>query len=212
MKIGIIGTGHVGSVLAAEWAKAGHQIMLSSRHPNQLKAMAKQMGPKVEVGTPEEAAKFGEILLLSIPFGEIPHLSKKVLSAMKGKIVMDTCNPYVERDKQVGIEALNSPEGSGVWVARHIPGAKMVKAFNSIFAEALKSEAHRKGERLGVPLASDHKDALEVVSMLVKDAGHGPVIVGELRRAKEFDNGSVVYTSGASVSELKRQFQKRKAA
>jgi 8-hydroxy-5-deazaflavin:NADPH oxidoreductase len=213
MKIGIIGAGHIGGHLAGEWAKAGHKVMISSRHPNELKGLAEKFGPKVKVGTPGETAKFGEIILLSIPFGEIPHLNKEVLNALKGKIVMDTCNPYIERDKEVGAEALNSPMGSGVWTAKHLPGAKVVKAFNTIYAEVLASEAHREGDPIGVPLASDYKDALDTVSILVIDAGCGPCIVGELHRAKEFDNGTEVYGSGASVNELKNIFwPKRKAA
>ena len=213
MRIGIIGTGHIGSHLASEWAKAGHEVMISSRHPDQLKGLTKKLGPKVKAGTPEEAATFGEIILLSIPFGEIAHLSKEVLASLKGKIVMDTCNPYIERDKEAAAEALSAPTGSGVWTAKHLPGAKVVKAFNTIYAEELKSEAHRKGDPIGVPLASDHQDALEIVSMLVIDAGCGPHIVGELHRAKEFDNGTEVYGSGVSVNELKKIFApKRKAA
>ncbi len=213
MKIGIIGSGRIGGHLAAEWAKAGYEVMISSRHPNQLKGLAKKIGPKVKVGTPEEAAKFGEIILLSIPFGEIPNLGREILNALKGKIVMDTCNPYIERDKEIGVEALNSPSGSGVWTAKHLPGAKVVKAFNTIYAEELESEAHREGDPIGVPLASDHKDALETVSILVIDAGCGPYIVGELHRAKEFDNGTEAYGSGASTNELKKIFgPKRKAA
>jgi 8-hydroxy-5-deazaflavin:NADPH oxidoreductase len=213
MKIGIIGTGKIGSHLASEWTKAGHEIMISSRHPDKLKGLAKKIGPKAKVGTPEEAAKFGEIILLSIPFGEIPNLSKGVLNALKGKIVIDTCNPYIERDKEIGAEALNSPTGSGVWTAKHLPGAKVVKAFNTIYAEELQSEGHRKGDPIGVPLASDHKDALDTVSLLVIEAGCGPYIVGELHRAKEFDHGTEAYGSGASAKELKEMLgPKRKAA
>ena len=212
-KIGIIGTGHIGSILAAEWAKVGHDVMISSRHPDQLKTLIKELGPKVKIGTPEEAAKFGEIILLSIPFGEIPHLSKEVLNSLKGKIVMDTCNPFAERDSEIGIEALNSPKGSGVYTARYLPGAKIVKAFNTIYSEVLKSQAHRQGDPIGVPLASDHEDALEIASMLVIDAGFGPLIIGDLYRAKEFDNGTEVFGSGASLNELKAKFgKKRKAA
>lgn len=213
MKIGIIGAGHVGKVLAKEWVQAGHEVMVSSRHPNKLKGFAKNLGPKVKAGTPEEAAKFGDVVLLSIPLGEVQHLSKEVRNALKGKVVLDTCNPYIERDKEAGTEALNSPDGSGVWISKHIPGAKLVKAFNTIFADLLESESHRGEEPIGVPLASDHSDALEVASMLVMDAGFGPLVVGELRRAKDFDNGTEAYGSGASPSELKRIFgQKRKAA
>jgi hypothetical protein len=213
MKIGIIGTGHVGGPLAAAWSKAGHEVMISSRHPTELKGLAKKLGTKVKAGTPEEAAKFGEVVLLSIPFGEIPNLSKEVLNSLKGKIVMDTCNPFIERDAEIGIEALNSPVGSGVWTSKHIPGAKIVKAFNTVYADLLESEAHREGEPIGIPLASDHKDALETVSVLVMDAGFGPYVVGELRRAKEFDNGTEAFGSGASVNELEKMFRpKRKAA
>jgi 8-hydroxy-5-deazaflavin:NADPH oxidoreductase len=214
IKIGIIGTGHIGSRLAAEWAKAGHEITISSRHPDQLKKLAKQLGPKVKVGTPEQAAQFGEVILLSIPFGEILHLSNEILSALRGKIVIDTCNPFIDRDREIGAEALNSPSGSGIWTANHIPGAKIVKAFNTIYAEVLKSQAHRQGEPVGVPLASDHEDALDTVSILVLDAGFGPFVVGELHRAKEFDNGTEAFGSGAPVGELKKMFrpQKKKAA
>jgi predicted dinucleotide-binding enzyme len=213
MKIGIIGTGHIGGYLASEWAKAGHEVMISSRHPHQLKELAKKLGSKVKAGTPEEAAQFGEIILLSIPFGEIAHLSQEILASLKGKIVMDTCNPYIERDKKAAEEALNAPTGSGVWTAKHLPEAKVVKAFNTIYAEELKSEAHRKGDPIGVPLASDHQEALEIVSTLVVDAGCGPHIVGKLHRAKEFDNGTEVYGSGASVNQLKKMFApKRRAA
>lgn len=213
MKIGIIGTGNIGGHLASEWTKAGHEIMISSRHPNKLKGLAKEIGPKVKVGTPEEAAKFGEIILLSIPFGEIPNLPREVRNALKGKIVIDTCNPYIEQDGEAGAEALHSPEGSGVWTAKHLPGAKVVKAFNTVHAEELKSEGHRKGDPIGVPLASDHKDALDTVSLLVIQAGCGPYIVGELYRAKDFDNGTEAYGSSASTNELKKMFgPKRKAA
>lgn len=203
MKIGFIGCGNIGKALAQQWVNAGHEVILSSRHPDSLKSFAKKLGPKASVASPEEASQQGEIVLLTIPLGEIPNLSEELVGALDGKIVMDTCNPYPDRDGQSGVEALKDRTGSGAWVANHLPGAIVIKAFNTVYYKLLESEAHRRGDLIGVPLASDNEEALKTVSKLVKDAGFGPVIVGSLRKAKEFDNGTPPYASGASVTELK---------
>ena len=207
MKIGIIGTGNIGGTLSQLWVEAGHEVILSSRHPQKLIPLAHKLGKKATVGTPEEAARLGEVVLLSIPLGEIPGLSKTLVKSLVGKIVMDTCNPYPERDGQAGIEALQGPEGSGEWVAHHLPGAIVVKAFNSVYYKTLQSEAHRRVDPIGIPLASNDASALSTVAMLVREAGFGPVIVGNLQRAKEFDHGSSPYASDASARELKKMLR-----
>lgn len=207
MKIGIIGSGNIGSTLAQLWVEAGHEVILSSRHPRNLIPLAHRLGSRATTASPEETARSSEIILLSIPLGEIPKLSQNVLKALAGKIVMDTCNPYPERDGQAGVEALQSTEGSGVWVASHLPGAIVVKAFNSVYYKTLQSEAHRKVDPIGIPLASDDPAALAMVEKLVRDAGFGPVVVGKLRRAKEFDHGAAPYASDVSVRELKKMLR-----
>jgi predicted dinucleotide-binding enzyme len=212
MKIGLIGTGNIGGTLARLWAGAGHEVILSSRHPDQLKPLAKKLGAKAKTATPEEAAREGDVVLLSIPLGETPNLSQELKEALRGKIVMDTCNPYPERDGEAAREVFHEGLGTGVWTARQIPGARIVRAFNSVYFRLLESEAHRPGDPIGVPLASDDQQALQIVSQLVRDAGFGPVVVGELKRAREFDNGTPVYASGASQSQLERAFGIRKAA
>src|ERR1041384_1806319 len=68
LKIGIIGTGDIGGALARHWAKAGHQLIISSRHPERLAGLAKELGPNVKTGTPREAAAFGEVILVSVPY------------------------------------------------------------------------------------------------------------------------------------------------
>lgn len=207
MKIGIIGSGNIGGTLAQLWVEGGHEVILSSRHPQKLIPLAHKLGNRATIGTPEEAARLGEVVLLSIPLGQIPELSKTLVKSLAGKIVMDTCNPYPERDGRAGVEALQTPEGSSEWVAHHLPGAIVVKAFNSVYYKTLQTEAHRRGDPIGIPLASNDSSALSTVAKLVQEAGLGPVIVGNLRRAKEFDHGSLPYASDASVRELKKMLR-----
>lgn len=209
MKIGIIGCGNIGGTLAKHWAKAGHQVIISSRDLKKCQQLAKSIGANASAGTPLEAIQKSDVVLLSIPLGETPKLSKDIIHALKGKVVLDTTNPYPDRDGKCGEEALGNASGSGAWTSKHLPGAKIVKAFNTVYYKLLQSEANRKKEPIGVPIASDDEKALHIAEKLVKDAGFGPVIVGELRRCKEFDNGTEPYASGASVNELHEMFGHR---
>ncbi len=202
MRIGIIGCGHIGSTLARLWSKAGYEVILSTDHPEKLKSLAKELGPNASVGTPEDAARKGEIILLSIPLGEIPKLSNELKKALQGKVVIDTCNPYPERDGKAATEALKEKNGSGFWTSHQLPGAIIVKAFNTVHSQVLEQEAHRKKEAIGVPVASDDKRAIQTVSKLIRDAGFGPVVVGELKTCKSFDVGTPPYGSDGTVSQV----------
>src|SRR6185503_4310817 len=73
-KIGIIGSGNIGGTLAALWVKSGHEVMISSRHPDQLKQLAERLGPKARVGTPAEAAAFGDVVVISVPYKATPEV------------------------------------------------------------------------------------------------------------------------------------------
>lgn len=201
-KIGIIGTGNIGGALATHWAKAGHEVLLSSRHPEELKELAASLGPKARVGTPRQAAEFGEIVLISVPYHATPQVGRDLASELKGKIVLDTGNPYPSRDGQMAEDARR--RGTGVTSAEYLPGVKLVRAFNAINSRPLVTEAHRAGERIGIPLASDDAQALAVAQRLVRDAGFDPVVVGPLSRAKEFDVGSKVYTELLTAAQLRR--------
>lgn len=204
MKIGIIGSGHIGGILGRLLVQAGHEVILSSRHPESLATLATYIGTKASTATPEMAAKLGDVILLSIPLGEIPKLSAELRKSVHSKIVMDTTNPYPDRDGRAGIEALHHSEGSGVWVAQFLPNTKLVKAFNTVYYKSLETEAHRTTEApIGIPLASDDPQALLAVSKLVEEIGFGPLIVGKLSKAKEFDIGTRPFASDATVSELK---------
>jgi predicted dinucleotide-binding enzyme len=201
IKIGIIGTGHIGGTLATLWVGAGHEVLMSSRHPQELQGLAHSLGPKAHVGTPLEAAKFGDVVVVSVPYGALPQVGRDLKSELAGKIVLDTGNPYPERDGQMAVEARH--KGTGVSSAEYLPGVRLVRAFNAINSGDLRSEAHRKGAPVAIPLAGDDAQALQVAERLVRDAGFAPVVVGPLSKAREFDVGTPVYTRLMTEPQLK---------
>ena len=201
LKIGIIGAGRIGGTLAALWAKAGHEVLVSSRHPEQLQELARSLGPRGRAGTPREAAVFGDVVLVSVPYAALPQIGRDLAKELAGKIVLDTGNPYPERDGEMAHEARR--KGTGVASAEFLPGVRLVRAFNAINYRSLKSEAHRAGKAVAIPIAADDGEALRVAARLVKDAGFEPVVVGSLARARLFDVGTQVYTELLSADELK---------
>jgi predicted dinucleotide-binding enzyme len=208
LKIGIIGTGDIGGALARHWAKAGHQLLISSRHPEKLQGLARELGPHVKVGTPREAAAFGEVVLVSVPYHATAQVGKDYATELKGKVVLDTGNPYPSRDGEMAVR--DRQRGTGVASKEYLPGTKLVRAFNAINADPLANEAFRKPERIGIPLASDHPEALKIAAQLVGDAGFDPVIVGNLSRAREFDYGTDVYVRSYPAAKI-RELLKLKA-
>jgi hypothetical protein len=202
MKIGIIGAGRIGGTLGEHWVKAGHQVLLSSRHPENLKALADRLGPRARAGTPREAAAFGDVILVSVPYGALPQVGRDYASELRGKVVLDPANPFPGRDGAVAEDARR--KGTGVASAEHLPGVRLVRAFNTIPASVLRIEAHRAGERIAVPLAADDREALEIAARLVREAGFEPVVVGPLARAKDFDAGTLVFGRGLTARELRQ--------
>lgn len=201
LKIGIIGAGRIGGTLAELWVKAGHDVLISSRHPEELQGLAKSLGAKARAGTPREAAVFGDVVLISVPYKALPQIGKDLKEELKGKVVLDTGNPYPERDGDMAVEARR--KGTGVASAEFLPGVRLVRAFNAIGYRNLRSEAHRSGELVGIPIAADDPKALDVAARLVKEAGFEPVVVGALSKARMFDVGSPVYTQLLTARELR---------
>jgi hypothetical protein len=202
LKIGIIGTGHIGGTLAKLWVAAGHEVLISSRHPEELRPLALSLGPKARVGTPREAALFGDVVLESVPYGALPQIGQDLKAELAGKIVLDTANPYPQRDGDMAIEARRV--GTGVASPGYLPGVRLVRAFNAINSDDLASKAHRAGEPIAIPLAGNDPEALAVAQRLVRDAGFEPVVVGSLSRAHEFDVGTPVYTRLMTAPQLRQ--------
>lgn len=200
-KIGIIGAGKMGGTLAKLWSMAGYQIMISSDHPAALESLAHSIGPNVRVGTPREAASFGNVVVVSVPYKALPQVGHELAPELGGKVVLDTGNPYPNRDGPMAEEARR--EGTGVASARYLPGARLVRAFNAIKWTDLASAAHRPGELAAIPLAGSDHGALVIAARLVRDAGFDPVIVGDLSTARKFDVNTPVYVQLLTAKELR---------
>lgn len=205
MKIGVIGAGRIGGTLGSLWVEAGHQVLFSSRHPEKLMEFPARLGPKARVGLPREAAEFGEVVLVSVPYHAVPQIGRDLANELAGKIVLETGNPYPSRDGEMAVTA--RARGTGISSAEFLPGVRLVRAFNSIPYYDLRSEAHRSGDRVAVPLAGNDPQALEVAAKLVRDAGFEPVVVGLLPRAKDFDFGTPVYARALTARELRQQLE-----
>jgi 8-hydroxy-5-deazaflavin:NADPH oxidoreductase len=206
MRIGVIGAGMIGSTAAKQWIDAGHEVRLASRHPESLRPLVEKLGKGASAGTPADAVRFGEVIMLTVPLAAISELSGDLAPLLVGKIVLDTCNAYERRDGHAARDAARHPEGSAGWAAAKFPGARWVKAFNTVYFKELEPEAHRQGDRVGIPLASNDREALETAAQLVRDAGFDPVVVGPLARSKEFEPGTPLYNTGMTGRDLRDLF------
>ena len=204
MKIGVVGAGRIGGLIGTLWSRAGHEVLFSSRHPESLAGLVEAAGNSARSGTPDEAISFGDGILLSIPFGELPEFGRTKREALLQKIVLETGNPNLKRDGAIANSVLQSGRGTGVFLREWFSGVPIVRAFNTVWDPVLAKEAHRAGPRVGIPLASDDEDALRIASDLVVDAGFDPVVVGALDRAREFDVGTAVYDTGMSGPEVRK--------
>jgi len=189
MKIGIVGSGNVGGTLGSVWAKAGHEVMFSSRHLENDKALADRLGANARAGTPREAAAFGEVVMISVPYRALPEVGKEVADLIKGKIVIDTCNPFVWRDGQVATWARE--KGAGLASAELLAGARIVRAFNAI-GYARMGAAHQQPGTIGMPIASDDEEAVAIASRLIRDIGYEPVLIGGLGMGKYLMPGTAL--------------------
>ena len=200
MKIGLIGAGTMGGPMGLLFAEAGHQVLFSSRNPDQLMELVQSAAPRASAGYADAAAFFGDVIVLAVPPVAIPQIGEDFGHLMQGKVVIDISNPRVDREGPITEEWLAM--GTGLAMAQYLPGVRLVKAFNTLGARMF-SNPMRNGVRIGVPIAGDDEEALAIVADLVRDAGLDPVIVGPLERAKEFDRGSPIWVTGASAQEIR---------
>jgi predicted dinucleotide-binding enzyme len=205
MRIGIIGAGMIGGTVGKLWHAAGHEVRFGTRHPEALKRLVADLHARAEAGTALDAAAAGEVVLLAVPLHAIPELATEIGKALAGKVVLDAGNAYRSRDGETAERATSHPGGSSAWVASYLPGAKVVKAFNTVYFKTLASQSRRGDSNgIGIPLAGDDEGALSTARRLVEDAGFTPVAVGPLAKGKLFEPGAPVYNTGMRASEVAR--------
>jgi predicted dinucleotide-binding enzyme len=201
MKVGIIGAGKIGEAVATRLVAAGHQVMLAnSRGPETLAELTQSLGQDAHAGTRAEAASYGDVIVVAIPLGRIDELPA---AELRDKIVVDANNYSPNRDGQIA-ELDNGSTTSSEMLARALPGARLVKAFNTIYYQRLMHEGRPPGsaERLAIPLASDDQKAKQVVAALIDDMGFDPVDAGTLADGRNQQPGTPVYNNPAGAEAI----------
>jgi 8-hydroxy-5-deazaflavin:NADPH oxidoreductase len=202
MKIGVIGSGRIGSTIGGLWVKAGHEVMFSDRDPEQVKRAIAELGPRARAGSVQEAVAFGDAILIAVPYMALPAIRDQVGAQLKGKVVIDPNNPVPNRDGEMAVGA--KEKGAGVSTAALLPGARIVRSFNSWGYATMAREANRPAPRMALPVAADDAGALKLGMQLVSDAGFDPVNAGSLAASKAFDLGSSVSGRIMTADELRK--------
>jgi predicted dinucleotide-binding enzyme len=203
VRIGTIGSGHIGGTIGGLWIKAGHEVMFSSRHPEELKDMVQQLGPRAKAGTVAEAIAFAQVVFIAVPYSAIPQIGQDYGSKFDHKILMDACNAVPARDGAVVEEV--EKNGIGVTTQKYFPSARVVRAFNTLGYTIFEKEAHRAPPLLAIPIAGDDPEAVRVGEDLVREAGFDPVLVGKLADARRFQRGQSGYGQNVTAPELKQK-------
>jgi 8-hydroxy-5-deazaflavin:NADPH oxidoreductase len=202
-RIGVIGSGHIGGTIGGLWVKAGHPVLFSSRHPEELKDLVTGLGSLAASGAVAQAISFGDSLFVAVPYKALPQLGEDYHAALAGKIVLDACNAVAARDGSIAEEV--EQNGIGITSQKYLPGTRLVRAFNTMNYMVFAREANRPDPKLAIPIAGDDSEAVQVAAGLVRDAGFDPVIVGKLADARRFQRGAPGYGQQVSAAELKQK-------
>jgi 8-hydroxy-5-deazaflavin:NADPH oxidoreductase len=205
MRIGIIGAGHIGGTLAQRFVDVGHEVAVSnSRGPETLADVVAELGDRAQAVTPAEAETFGEVVVVSIPFGRYRDVPT---DGVAGKVVIDTNNHYPQRDGNY--EELESDRTtSSELLQGHLPDARVVKAFNAIVWTRLRDGGRPAGDpdRIGIPISGDDEDGKRVVAGLMDEIGFDAVNAGTLAEGgRKHQPGGPAYTQGLPTAELRER-------
>ena len=184
MEIGLIGVGAIGGTLARHLVRAGHQVVLAGHEPRRAAALAHELGHAARaVQDPVEAAA-PDLVVLAVPGTALEGLLDGLAPALAGTVVVDTTNPY----------GVQRGEPQGRWLADRLPGARVVRAFNTLQAQTLADAAFRDGQdRVAVALSGDDARALAVVAEVATELGLAPVVVGDLASSARQDPDGELY-------------------
>ncbi|WP_445735827.1 NADPH-dependent F420 reductase [Mariniflexile sp.] len=203
MKIGIIGSGNIGGNLGKHWSKAGHKVLFSSRHPNELKSLVKEAGENAEAVSVTEAFEANaDVYLLAMPFKAIDKISELYAGEYGGKIIIDATNPYPERDGEMAQKVRDANYNASEYTAMKFATAKTVKAFNTIHAEHLKDRAFSTIDKLAIPFAAQDQESRAVGKQLIEDMGFDALYVGNLSDTNIMDPDQAIYGKSLDRSTL----------
>src|ERR1051325_2363823 len=191
LKIATIGAGREGGALGTLFAKAGHPVMFSSRHPEQLNDLVASAGPNAKAGTVQQAIDFADVVLLVVPYTAVEQIGREHGKALATKpLVIDVSNPIPRRDGEELVKSVEQQGGAGLATAKMLPGSHVVRAFNAIGSAQLAQLANRPGEPGGVPIAGEDQKAVQLASQLIRQIGFEPVVVGGLAMGKHLVPGT----------------------
>lgn len=197
MKIGIVGAGMIGGTLATLFTRAGHEVALAnSRGPETLADQVAGLGPNARAATAADAAAFGDVVVVAIPLKAYSALPAEPFA---GRIVVDADNYYPQRDGQIA-ELDGKTATSTELLARHLDGATVLKAFNTIYFEHLRDRgdtAAAAADRFAIPIAGDDAAAKATLTDLIDQVGFTAVDSGPLAESWRQEPGTPVY--GAEV-------------
>lgn len=204
MKIGIIGAGFVGRAISKLALKAGHQVMLSnSRDPKTLFTLTRTT--QCQAGTPQQAAEFGDIVVIAIPL----EAYRSVPAApLVGKVVIDANNYYPDRDGRIP-ELDQHQTTTSEMLAKHLPESRIIKAFNAIRMDDLLNDGlpASAAERRALPIAGDDAQGKAIVTALLDEFGFDVVDAGGLVEGWRFEAGTPVYCVPLNQEQLKAGLQ-----
>jgi len=201
--IGLIGAGHIGSQLARLAVKNGDNVVISnSRGPDTLADLVRELGPHARAATPEEAAKAGDIVVVTIPF---KHLGTVPVAPLAGKIVIDTLNYYPQRDGQIA-DLDNEKTTTSEMVQAHLPKSKVVKAFNHIYAAELTTHGQPAGSpnRRALALAGNDPAAKKEIASLIDQFGFDTADIGPLSESWRIQRDTPGYGPRRTAEELRK--------
>jgi predicted dinucleotide-binding enzyme len=201
--IGFIGAGHIGSQLARLAVAQGYDVVLSnSRGPETLSDLVKELGPKARAATPVEAARAGDIVVVTIP---LKHYRTVPVEPLAGKIVIDTNNYYPQRDGQIP-ELDNESTTTSELLQAHLPTSRVVKAFNHLYAASLTTDGQAPGtpDRRALAIAGDDQAAKAAVTRLLDEFGFDTVDAGPLKEGWRFQRDTPGYGPRRTAGELRR--------
>ncbi|WP_422106496.1 NADPH-dependent F420 reductase [Winogradskyella sp.] len=199
--IGIIGSGAIGGLLGKYWAKAGHNIMFSSRNPEKLKKLAEDAGENAQTGSVEEAAAFGDIILLAVNYKTIDQALEKIETHLDDKIVIDATNPLIKTESGYA-RPIPKNITAGEWMQNRLPKTNIIKSFTTLWSKYLETESNRKDGLLIMPLSGDHSAHKLKVTRLIKETGFQPYDLGNLSRSKLQDPESPIWNKPLRLKEF----------